>query len=62
MNDANSQPGHERCGGRTRAGTPCKLPAGHGTVLPRLPMVTCADVGGLCRLPSGAGDGIASAG
>jgi hypothetical protein len=28
MNDANSQPGHERCGGRTRAGTPCMLPAG----------------------------------
>jgi hypothetical protein len=31
MNNANGQSGHERCGGRTRAGTPCKLPAGHGT-------------------------------
>ena len=31
MNDNNGQSGHERCGGRTRAGTLCKLPAGHGT-------------------------------
>jgi hypothetical protein len=31
MNGASPDAGHERCGGRTRAGTPCKLPAGHGT-------------------------------
>jgi hypothetical protein len=31
MNGTPSVAGHERCGGRTRAGTPCKLPAGHGT-------------------------------
>jgi hypothetical protein len=31
MKDASAGAGHERCGGRTRAGTPCKLPAGHGT-------------------------------
>jgi hypothetical protein len=31
MNGASAAVGHERCGGRTRAGTPCKLPAGHGT-------------------------------
>jgi hypothetical protein len=31
MNDGNGCSGHERCGGRTRQGTPCKLPAGHGT-------------------------------
>jgi hypothetical protein len=31
MNGASSAAGHERCGGRTRTGSPCKLPAGHGT-------------------------------
>ena len=31
MNDGPSSPGHERCGGRTRSGRPCRLPAGHGT-------------------------------
>lgn len=31
MNGASAGAGHERCGGRTRAGTPCRLPAGHGT-------------------------------
>jgi hypothetical protein len=31
MNGASAAAGHERCGGRTRAGTPCKLPPGHGT-------------------------------
>lgn len=31
MNNGNGRSGHERCGGRTRRGTPCKLPAGHGT-------------------------------
>jgi hypothetical protein len=31
MNDGPGRPGHERCGGRTRSGRPCKLPAGHGT-------------------------------
>ncbi len=31
MNGASSGAGHERCGGRTRRGTACRLPAGHGT-------------------------------
>ncbi len=31
MNNSNGRAGHERCGGRTRRGTPCRLPAGHGT-------------------------------
>jgi hypothetical protein len=31
MNATPPAAGHEHCGGRTRAGTPCKLPAGHGT-------------------------------
>src|SRR6266568_5126354 len=34
MENASGSPGHERCGGRTRSGTPCKLPAGHGTSHP----------------------------
>ena len=34
MNDGNGRTGHERCGGRTRLGTPCRLPAGHGTSHP----------------------------
>src|SRR6266487_3471525 len=31
MNGASPGAGHERCGGRTRRGTACRLPAGHGT-------------------------------
>lgn len=31
MNNGDGRPGHEQCGGRTRRGTPCRLPAGHGT-------------------------------
>jgi hypothetical protein len=34
MNDGANRAGHERCGGRTRRGTPCKLPAGHSTSHP----------------------------
>jgi hypothetical protein len=31
MKDDDQPSGHERCGGTTRRGTPCRLPAGHGT-------------------------------
>ncbi|HEY5990306.1 MAG TPA: hypothetical protein VIV12_28555 [Streptosporangiaceae bacterium] len=34
MKAASPQPGHGRCGGRTRGGAPCRLPAGHGTSHP----------------------------
>jgi hypothetical protein len=31
MNGGSGPAGYERCGGKTRSGKPCKLPAGHGT-------------------------------
>ena len=34
MNESTAHAGHGTCGGKTRSGAPCKLPAGHGTSHP----------------------------
>lgn len=44
MKATDPQTGHERCGGKTRSGRPCKLPAGHGT--PHVGTGRCARHGG----------------